>query len=200
MKTSPNLILITGITGSGKTTLSSMLNRQNNVTKISLDWFYKDIPDDIHPEDYNFDDPKALDWNEIKTVTKSLLNNKPINILPYDFTTHKHNYNLPEITLKPNDYIVLEGVFAATDDFINSLASKIIYVSTDTSLCLSRRIKRDINERGRNLDFVLHQWNTYVYPSFKKYIEPQQYHNKCTIVYNNTKTDLDNVNIDNLLC
>lgn len=193
-----NLILITGITGSGKTTLSRMLNKHEGVTKISLDWFYKDIPENIDPGTYNFDDPKALDWNEIKTVVQSLLNNETVFISSYDFTTHKHNPNLPKIELNPNKIIVLEGVFAAYDVYINSLAKKIIYISTDTSLCLSRRIKRDINERGRTLDFVLHQWNTFVYPSFKKYVEPQQYNKKCLVVHNNTKNDLLNINIEEL--
>lgn len=193
------LILVTGITGSGKTTLSSMLNKNNNVTRISLDWFYKDIPCNIDPYSYNFDDPIALDWFDVKNVIKTLLNNKIVHLTAYDFTTHKHNSDKPKITLLPNKLIILEGVFAAYDPYITSLANKIIYISTDTSLCLSRRIKRDINERGRKLDFVLHQWDTFVYPSFKKFIEPQQYHEKCTIIYNNTNYDLQNLNINQLL-
>ena len=196
---SSNLILITGITGSGKTTISSILNKNKNVTKISLDWFYKDIPDNIDPRTYNFDDPVAIDWKDVKRVIKKLLNYEEVHLTSYDFTTHKHNPTVPKIILKPNKLIVLEGVFAACDSYINSLANKIIYVSTDTSLCLSRRIKRDIKERGRELDFVLHQWNTFVYPSYKKYIEPQQYHNKCTVVYNNTKLDLERINVNDLI-
>lgn len=194
-----NLILITGITGSGKTTISNILNTNDKITKISLDWFYKDIPNNINPEIYDFDDPSAIDWIDVTNVIKKLLNNEEVQLIVYDFTTHKHNTNVPKIILKPNELIILEGVFAAHDSYINSLAKKIIYISTDTSLCLARRIKRDINERGRTLDFVLHQWNTFVYPSFKKYIEPQQYHNKCIIIYNNNKIDLDKININELI-
>jgi len=78
-------------------------------------------------------------------------------------------------------------VFAAYDKYINSLAEKIIYVKTDSSLCLLRRIQRDINERGRTLDFVLHQWKTYVFPCFKKYVKPQQELKKCIVITNNNE-------------
>jgi len=193
-----DLILVTGMTGSGKTTLSNLLGKNRNITKISLDWFYKDLPENIDTYTYNFDDPNALDWNQVKNTIYKLLNNQYISISAYDFTTHKHNTNIPKIQLRPNPRIVLEGVFAACDPQLNLIAKKIIYISTDNSLCLSRRIKRDINERGRNLEFVLHQWNTFVYPSFKKYVEPQQYHEKSVIVYNNTESDLQNIDVSKL--
>ncbi len=68
---SSKLILITGMTGSGKSTLSKQIqSTYNNITKISLDWFYKDIPDSINPSDYNFDDPIAIDWLNVRNQKK----------------------------------------------------------------------------------------------------------------------------------
>lgn len=190
------LILITGITGSGKTTLMNNIHKSSNkVTKISLDWFYKDVPDNVDLLKYNFDDPSALDWETIHDVVSRVVSGETVHIDAYSFVMNKHDYDAPKIVIKPNEYILLEGVLSAHDERINKLAYKIIYVDTDASKCLIRRIRRDTKERGRTVDFVMHQWETFVYPSIKKFIEPQKYNSKCTIIENNGNISLLNVEL-----
>lgn len=170
----PILIGIAGASGSGKTTLAKSIIEQvgkDKVLLLSTDNYYKSLAH-LTPEERtlnNFDDPKGIDWEEFRKDMNLLLKGKTINLPNYSFITHTREGTTP---ISPKPIIILEGIFALVDPEVNKHMALKVFVDSPLDLCLLRRMKRDIEERGRTSDSVIEQWEKTVAPSYHKFLYP----------------------------
>merc|ERR1711974_196440 len=152
---------------------------KSRVLLISMDSFYKPLTADQKKKaaegHYNFDHPDAFDYELITETLKILRKRdkktvKCIEIPEYDFKTHSR---LPE-TQKVNfaDVILFEGILSLHDKRVRALLDMKLFVDTDNDICLARRVRRDIAERGRDVHGVLTQYDRFVKPAFDYFILP----------------------------
>ncbi len=176
-----NQILTIGIaggTGSGKTTLmKNIVNRfGGDVTVISHDNYYR-CRDDLTYEErcgINYDEPAAFETDLMVTHLAQLRSGQTIQCPVYDFTVH--NRSQETLTIVPKRVIIVEGILIFADGGLRDLMDIKIFVDTDTDVRLCRRIKRDVNKRGRTLESVLTQYLTTVKPMHEMYVEPSKKH------------------------
>lgn len=169
------IIGIAGGTGSGKTTVVNQIINQlpeNEVTVISQDSYYK-ATDDLSYEErtkINFDHPRAIDFDLLVTQLQDLKNNKIIEQPIYSFVTH----NRTNDTLKthPKKVMIVEGILIFNNPDLRDLCDIKIFVHADADERLIRRLKRDIQERGRDLNEVLNRYQDTLKPMHDQFIEP----------------------------
>lgn len=172
--------LVVGLCGgsaSGKTTVAKRIIEELNVQWVSLlsmDSFYKVLSEEQHElanrNEYDFDHPDAFDFDLIIKTLNELKKGKQVHIPIYNFTTHSRESRTK--TVYGANVVIFEGIMAfASKELIDIMDIKI-FVDTDADIRLARRLKRDITERGRNIDSVIAQYNKYVKPSFEYYIAP----------------------------
>lgn len=169
--TSMLFIGIAGASSSGKTTLGKKIQDllgKDNCFVISQDNFYKKVPDNVNPNDYNFDDPSAIDFVKMKTCIENMIKHNTAELPYYDFTKHAPSHNRT-IHFSGN-CIILEGIFSLLDEELIKQMNLKIYVDTDLDICLTRRLKRDVEKRGRTMDSVLTQYERFVKPAYHKFI------------------------------
>lgn len=168
------LIIVTGGTASGKTTIADklLLDLKDDAIILKLDDYYLDLKDMNHDDKkkVNFDHPSSFEWSLLKEHVSKLLEGQEVEVPVYDFVTSSRKDEVHVI--KPKKVIILEGILSAYMPEINELASLIVFVSTASDIRLLRRIKRDVNERGRKLEDILCQWENTVKPMHNEFIEP----------------------------
>ena len=122
---------------------------------IPIDCFYHDCTEEQMKDlgNVNFDHPQIFDWELLKRTLKQLQNGQDVVIPDYDYKTCSRKQH--GILKKWAPLIIFEGIFALLDLEINTLLDLKIFVHTDDDVRLARRIKRDIVERGRNIEGVL---------------------------------------------
>ena len=174
-----NKILTIGIaggTGSGKTTLMKNIVSRfgDDVTVISHDNYYKRRDDLTYEErcEINYDEPAAFDTDLMVEHLAQLRRGETIECPVYDFTVH--NRSNETLTIVPKRVIIVEGILIFADEGLRNLMDIRIFVDTDTDVRLCRRIKRDVNKRGRTLESVLTQYLTTVKPMHELYVEPSK--------------------------
>ena len=170
------VIGIAGGTGSGKTTLMKNIVAQfgGMVSVLSHDNYYK-RRDDLSFEDrckINYDEPAALDTSLMVYHLEQLRQGFAIDCPVYDFA--QHNRSNETLRIEPNRVIIVEGIMIFENEPLRNLMDIKIFVDTDADVRLCRRIKRDVNKRGRSLDSVLTQYQTTVKPMHEKYVEPSK--------------------------
>ena len=170
------VIGIAGGTGSGKTTLmKNLINRfEDVVTVISHDNYYK-RHDDIPYEErckLNYDEPSAFDTSLMVYHLDQLRHGYAIECPVYDFTVH--NRSAETIHIVPKKVIIVEGILIFENEELRNLMDIRIFVDTDADIRLCRRIKRDVNKRGRTLESVLEQYQQTVKPMHEQYVEPSK--------------------------
>ena len=170
------VIGIAGGTGSGKTTLmKNLINRfEDVVTVISHDNYYK-RHDDIPYEErckLNYDEPSAFDTSLMVYHLDQLRHGYAIECPVYDFTVH--NRSAETIHIVPKKVIIVEGILIFENEELRNLMDIRIFVDTDADIRLCRRIKRDVNKRGRTLESVLEQYQKTVKPMHEQYVEPSK--------------------------
>jgi len=170
------VIGIAGGTGSGKTTLmKNIVDRfQDMVTVISHDNYYK-RHDDLTFEErcaLNYDEPNALDTSLLAYHLDQLRHGKAIECPVYDFALH--NRSDETIHIEPKPVIIVEGILIFENEPLRELMDIRIFVDTDADIRLCRRVKRDVNKRGRSLESVLAQYQSTVKPMHEKYVEPSK--------------------------
>jgi len=171
----PVLIGIAGGTGSGKSTVARAIFKslpEKNISIIEQDAYYRDqshLPLEERVKT-NYDHPFAFDTDLLVAHITQLLNNQPIEKPSYDFTIHTREKTTH--TVYPKDIIILEGILILEDERLRDLMDIKIFVDTDPDLRVVRRIKRDIQDRGRTLDSVISQYIKTVKPAHDIFIEP----------------------------
>ncbi len=171
------IIGIAGGTGCGKTTVvNQILNElpEGEVGVISQDSYYKDTSHLSYNErvKINFDHPRSIDFDLLTDHLKELKNNKPINQPVYSFV--KHNRTGDTILTHPRKVMIVEGILILTNPELRELFDIKIFVHADSDERLIRRLKRDIAERGRDLDEVLSRYQTTLKPMHEQFIEPMK--------------------------
>ena len=174
-----NNILVIGIaggTGSGKTTLMNNLIKtfQEDVTILSHDNYYKRHDDLTYEERclLNYDEPAALETDLMAQHLELLRQGQAIDCPVYDFT--QHNRSDETIRIEPRKVIIVEGILIFENQPLRDLMDIRIFVDTDSDVRLCRRIKRDVNKRGRSLESVLTQYQETVKPMHEMYVEPSK--------------------------
>ena len=170
------VIGIAGGTGSGKTTLMKNIidSYGDSVTVLSHDNYYK-RRDELTYEQrclINYDEPDALETDLMAIHLDKLRQGEAIDCPVYDFT--QHNRSDETVRIVPKNVIIVEGILIFENQPLRDLMDIKIFVDTDADVRLCRRIKRDVNKRGRTLESVLTQYQTTVKPMHEKYVEPSK--------------------------
>jgi uridine kinase len=169
------LIGISGASGSGKTLVAENIYKSlgsDKVVIIQEDSYYKDlahIPFDER-SGRNFDHPNAFDHQLLALHISELLDGKSIAHPIYDYKTHSRKKETK--TIGPHSIIVLEGILILNEPAIRKQMNIKVFIDTATDICFIRRLQRDINERGRNVNSVISQYLETVRPMYYQFIEP----------------------------
>uniref|UniRef100_A0A671WJC3 Uridine-cytidine kinase n=1 Tax=Sparus aurata TaxID=8175 RepID=A0A671WJC3_SPAAU len=171
------VIGLCGGSASGKTTVARKIIEALDVpwvVLLSMDSFYKVLSPEEQTlaasNDYNFDHPDAFDFDLLTHTLRKLKQGKSVKIPVYDFTTHGRQKEWK--TVYGASVIIFEGIMAFADKKLLQLLDMKIFVDTDSDIRLVRRLRRDITERGRDIEGVIKQYNKFVKPAFEQYIEP----------------------------
>ena len=174
-----NNILVIGIaggTGSGKTTLMKNLIARfgGDVTVLSHDNYYRRHDEMSYEQrcQLNYDEPAALETELMAVHLDKLRHGEAIECPVYDFTLH--NRSQETVHIEPQKVIIVEGILIFENKPLRDLMDIKIFVDTDADVRLCRRIKRDVNKRGRTLESVLNQYQQTVKPMHEQYVEPSK--------------------------
>ncbi|MBG9987646.1 uridine kinase [Aerococcaceae bacterium DSM 111176] len=201
----PIVIGVTGGSGSGKTSVSEQIVKNFSGLSVMLlqqDSYYKDQSSLTFEErlNTNYDHPLAFDNDLFIEHLKQLINGDGIDIPQYNFAEHTRSTRT--IRQEPRDVIIVEGILILDDKRLRNLMDIKIYVDTDDDIRLSRRILRDINERGRSVDSVISQYIEVVKPMHHQFIEPTKRYADVIIPeggYNQVAIDLITTKIASIL-
>ena len=174
-KSKPIIIGVTGGSGSGKTSVSRAIFNNfpdHSIMMLEQDSYYKDQSHLSFEErlNTNYDHPFAFDNDLLIQHVGDLLNYKAIEKPVYDYVAHTRSQ--ATIIQEPKEVIILEGILILEDERLRDLMDIKVYVDTDDDIRIIRRIKRDMEERGRTLDSVIEQYLTVVKPMYHQFIEP----------------------------
>ncbi|HAH34924.1 MAG TPA: uridine kinase [Flavobacteriaceae bacterium] len=169
------IIGIAGGTGCGKTTVVEQIIAQlpvDEVCVISQDSYYKDTSDLSYQErvKINFDHPNSIDFDLLLQHLKALRDGASFEQPVYSFV--QHNRTGETITTHPKKVVIVEGILILTQPEIRAMFDVNVFVHADSDERLIRRLKRDISERGRNIDEVLTRYQTTLKPMHQQFIEP----------------------------
>jgi uridine kinase len=173
----PLVIGIAGGSGSGKTTVAnSLLSRvgEERIAYLPHDAYYKDLSA-LPPQqraEVNFDHPNSLENELLCLHIEQLRRGQPVELPVYDFTTHSRTSET--IRVKPKPVIIVEGILIFIEAGLRGLFDIKIYVDTDPDLRFIRRLERDLRERGRTTESVIHQYLTTVRPMHLEFVEPSK--------------------------
>jgi len=167
------LIGICGASGSGKSTLAQELKTAigNKCIIINHDSYYRDFSHLSFSERtvLNYDEPDIFDHDLFLSDITALLSGKRITQKAYDFVHHLRADH-DDIFVYPTDVCIVEGIHVFHDQRLCELMFLKLYMSVETDICLLRRIERDINERGRDIDSISAQYLTTVKPMYNQHI------------------------------
>jgi uridine kinase len=169
------IIGIAGGTGSGKTTVVNQIMNQlpkGEVCVISQDSYYKET-DKLSYEErvkINFDHPRAIDFDLLVAHLIALKKGDIIEQPVYSFASH--NRTKDTVKTHPRKVIIVEGILIFNSEELRKLFDIKIFVHADTDERLIRRVRRDISERGRDIDEVLNRYQDTLKPMHQQFIEP----------------------------
>jgi uridine kinase len=171
------IIGIAGGTGCGKTTVVNQILDQlpeGEVGVISQDSYYKDTSHLNYDErvKINFDHPRSIDFELLEEHLKELKHGNAIEQPVYSFV--KHNRTGDTIKTNPRKVMIVEGILILTNPELRDMFDIKIFVHADSDERLIRRLKRDISERGRDLDEVLNRYQNTLKPMHQQFIEPMK--------------------------
>jgi uridine kinase len=171
------LIGIAGGTGSGKTTAAKNIIEgigSEDVAIVTQDSYYYDLShlkkDELHY--HNFDHPDAIEWDLLLEHMRTLLAGGVVHQQVYDYKTHSRTQEVR--TIGPHTVIVLEGILILYHRELREMMDIKVYVDTADDVRLIRRLKRDVQERGRTMEMVLAQYERTVRPMHQQFVEPSK--------------------------
>ena len=182
------VIGIAGGTGSGKTTvINQIINElpQDEVCVISQDSYYNETNELSYDQriKINFDHPRAIDFNLLVEHVTNLKEGKIIEQPIYSFVAH--NRTKDTIKTHPRKVIIIEGILIFNSKELRNLCDIKVFVHADADERLIRRVRRDIKERGRDIDEVLSRYQNTLKPMHQQFIEPTK--NYADIIIPNDK-------------
>ncbi len=166
------LIGIGGPSGSGKTELARVVARALDCPILPLDSYYRDLahlPFDERVR-VNFDEPASLDHELLFAHLRALAAGREIELPVYDFTRHARRGQTER--LRAGEFGVIEGLWTLYWEHIRGVLGTKVYIEAPDTICLERRMARDMRERGRSRESVLEQYTRTVRPMAERYILP----------------------------
>jgi len=173
----PLTIGVAGGTGSGKTTVANVILERvgkQHIAYLPHDAYYREfigLPPDQKAA-MNFDHPNSLETELMINHIEQLKHGNSIEIPIYDFSTNSRTDRT--IKVEPQPVIIVEGILLFVDKKLRDMLDVKIFVDTDPDIRFIRRLQRDINERGRTTESVVHQYLTTVRPMHLEFVEPSK--------------------------
>lgn len=171
----PVIIGVTGGSGSGKTTVSRAIFNQlqgYSLMMLQEDSYYNDQSEMSLEEraQVNYDHPDAFDTDLLLKQLQNLLEWKSVSIPVYDYKALTRSDKV--LKQEPREVIIVEGILVLHDPRLRALMDIKVFVDTDDDIRIIRRIKRDIKERGRSLQWIIDQYLETVKPMYHQFVEP----------------------------
>jgi uridine kinase len=167
---------IAGATGSGKTTVASRLAASvaDHVVLLQHDSYYRDRPELSYEQrcQLNFDHPGSLDTELLIAHLHALREGQAVDVPVYDFTTHRRSEQV--VKVKPAPVIIVEGILVLADARLREVFDIKLFVDTDADIRVFRRIRRDLEQRGRSFESVRQQYYSTVRPMTLEFVEPSK--------------------------
>lgn len=168
---------IAGATGSGKTTVARRLTEalpRGSVALLQHDSYYRDRGDLTYEQrcELNFDHPDSLETSLMVEHLQHLRAGKAVGVPIYDFTTHRRQATVHRI--EPGAVLVVEGILVLAVPSLREMLDIKVFVDTDADIRVFRRIRRDIEQRGRSFASVRKQYYSTVRPMHLQFVEPSK--------------------------
>lgn len=179
------LVGIAGGSGSGKTTFAKKVMKGLNSTDATLlhmdSYYLPTLPKELYTNSgkANFDHPGSFDWNLLRHHMSELKSGSMIKSPIYDFKGSARTDEF--IPVGPCKVVLFEGIFSLYDQEIRDLLDIKCFLHVDSDIRFTRRLHRDVKERGRSLDSVIAQYYDTVRPMYQKYLEPQRQYADFTV-------------------
>jgi uridine kinase len=175
------LVSIIGGSGAGKTSVTNVIYTHFNdrAAVLSMDDYYKNLEPGTDPREFNFDSPKAFDFELFEFHLRTIKENGTVKVPVYSMVTYRREDGIWR-TFEPRPLVLVEGLLVMFRKEMRELFDFSIYIDAPADERLIRRIERDTRERGRSLESIITQYRKFVSPSFESFIEPQKYF--CDIV------------------
>ncbi len=175
----PVVIGIAGGTGSGKTTVATVILERVGAANIAFlphDAYYRNLEDlpRAQRDLVNFDHPDSLETALLIDHLRGLRSWQPVDIPIYDFTIHARTSQTRRV--EPRPVVLVEGILIFAEVELRQLFDVKIFVDTPPDVRFIRRLQRDIAERGRTVESVIHQYETTVRPMHLEFVEPSKRH------------------------
>lgn len=175
------LIGIAGGSGSGKTTFAQKVMKNIDHADSSLlhmDSYYLPTVPKVNGK-VNFDHPDAFDWNLLRHHLTELKKGHSVKCPIYDFSTSTRTDEFEVIG--PCKVVLFEGIFSLYDQEIRKLLDIKCFLHVDSDIRFTRRLHRDVKERGRSLESVIAQYYDTVRPMYQKFLDPQKQYADFTV-------------------
>jgi uridine kinase len=174
------LIAIAGASGSGKTSLAKWLKGELRdwfkVAVLNEDSYYRKQSDltDKERETTNYDHPDAIEESMLVNHLVTLKNGDSVDVPVYSYETHDRTEET--VAVGPCEVVIVEGILLLHRTAVREVVDLTVFVDVPEEVCLRRRIKRDVSQRGRTRESVLAQYEKTVRPMFHEYVEPSKQH------------------------
>ena len=191
------IIAVTGGSGCGKTLFTNLLveRLQKKTSVLPLDFYYKDRPDQIPNDKYDFDSPKAFDFDLYHQHLNLLNSGESVQMPHFRYETGKREAGFTEII--PEEYLIIEGLHVLMFPKIRGMLFFSFFMDSPLDVAVCRRCIRDIQEYDVTAEYSLIQFLKFDRPAYFEYILPAKKHSDLVVV-NNFKTRLDLI-IDDFL-
>ena len=168
---------IAGGTGSGKTTVARTIAEalpDEGVAMLEFDAYYRDRPGlaDETRAQVNYDHPDALEIELLVSHVDALRDGRAVEVPIYDFKTHRRHVETRRV--EPAPVVVVEGILVLVDPRVRERLDMKIFVDTDSDIRVFRRIRRDMEQRGRSFESIREQYYRTVRPMHLQFVEPSK--------------------------